>query len=147
MRVQINHTRYPSIPHGLVKRVMAAAAAAVPRYRHAGVSVAFVADAVSRRLNRQYRHIDRPTDVLSFPERDAKPIFLTRGYIGEIVIAVPQTRRQARELLHPFTDEVAALLIHGWLHLIGYDHINKSDARRMRGLAKRIWRAYELHAR
>lgn len=150
MRVQINKRQYSGVSDGLVKSVMAAATAAAPRYRHAHVSIAFVSDAVSRRLNRQYRHIDRPTDVLSFSELDAKkPALSDPGYIGEIVIAVPYTRRQARRLGHPFTEEVVVLLIHGWLHLIGHDHMKKSDAQNMQRLEKRILRRYVLrsHAR
>ena len=143
MRVQVNQLHFSGIPDLLVRRVMAAAAKIVPRYRHAEVSVAFVSDAASRRLNTRYRHINRPTDVLSFSELDTiKPKIFPTGYIGEIVIAVPYTKRQARQLRHPFREEVVVLLIHGWLHLIGHDHKKKLDALKMQRLAKRILRTY-----
>ncbi|MFA6552835.1 MAG: rRNA maturation RNase YbeY [Patescibacteria group bacterium] len=143
MRVLVNQLYASGVHEKLVKRVMAVAAKEDPQYRHAEVSVAFVSDAVSRRLNRQYRHIDRPTDVLSFSELDVKKAeMISTGYVGEIVIAVPYTRRQAKRLLHSFREEVIILLIHGWLHLIGHDHIRNAAAVKMQRLEKRILRAY-----
>jgi probable rRNA maturation factor len=143
MQVQVNQLNSRSISEKLVKRVMAAAAKAVPRFSHSEVSVAFVSDAASRRLNRRYRHVDQPTDVLSFSELDVKKSKMPGpDYIGEIVIAVPYTRRQAKRMRHSFTEEAVILLIHGWLHLIGHDHMSRPDARRMQRLADRILRLY-----
>jgi probable rRNA maturation factor len=68
-----------------------------------------------RTLNRTWRGIDRPTDVLSFPSTDP-------GYLGDIVIDVPYASRQARARGHRAPREVQLLLAHGLLHLLGYDH-------------------------
>ncbi len=143
MRVNINHLFTSRVTDKLVRRVMAAAARAIPRYRHSEVSIAFVSDATSRRLNRQYRQIDRPTDVLSFSELDVrgKKIF-SSTYLGEIVIAIPHTKRQAARYRHPFKEEVATLLIHGWLHLIGHDHQKKNETQAMQRLEKRIYEIF-----
>ena len=78
-----------------------------------------------RTLNRRFRHIDRPTDVLSFPSFQEPPgrAALRRGvFLGDLVIDVPYAARQARRRGHAVTREVQILLAHGLLHLLGYDH-------------------------
>ena len=84
-------------------------------------------------LNRQYRGVDRPTDVLSFPmaEDDEnigdfdmdKEAFL----LGDIVISVEKIEEQAKEYMHSFERELAYLTIHSTLHLLGYDHVNSRE--------------------
>ncbi len=86
-----------------------------------------------RSLNRRYRGIDRTTDVLSFSFHEGSFGDLRQEALGDIVISVPQAERQAREAGHPFVREIEILLIHGLLHLLGYDHERSpSEARRMR---------------
>ena len=78
-----------------------------------------------RTLNRRFRHIDRPTDVLSFPslEESSGRATARRGaFLGDLVIDVPYAARQARRRGHPVAREVQILLAHGLLHLLGYDH-------------------------
>jgi probable rRNA maturation factor len=89
-------------------------AAASPRSR-ATASVLLCGDARMRRLNRVYRGVDRPTDVLSFPSGEP-------GFLGDVAIDVPYAARQARRLGHPVDREVKVLLAHGVLHLLGHDH-------------------------
>lgn len=89
-------------------------AAASPRGRGA-VSVLLCGDARMRRLNREFRKIDRPTDVLSFPAGD--PVFL-----GDLAIDVAYAARQAARRGHTLDREVKLLLAHGVLHLLGHDH-------------------------
>lgn len=84
------------------------------------------------RLNRRWRGKDKPTDVLSFPlyalrEGELPP----PGPLGDIIVALPVARRQARELGVPWDRHFAHLLIHGLLHLLGYDHMRSAEARRM----------------
>ena len=88
--------------------------AAAPRSR-AGVSVLLCGDARMRRLNREFRKIDRPTDVLSFPAGDP-------SFLGDVAIDVPYAARQARRRGHSLDREVKLLLAHGVLHLLGHDH-------------------------
>ncbi|MGH9870613.1 MAG: rRNA maturation RNase YbeY [Candidatus Polarisedimenticolia bacterium] len=78
-------------------------------------AVAFMDDEAMRRLNRRFRRKDRTTDVLSFPDGE-------EGRLGDIAISVPTTRRQARRRGHPASRETRLLLLHGFLHLLGYDH-------------------------
>ena len=83
------------------------------------VSIALVSDQRVRALNRRYRGIDRPTDVLSFPAQVCSP---AEGFLGDIVIARGVARRQAQALGHPESTELKVLALHGLLHLLGYDH-------------------------
>lgn len=84
------------------------------------VLVLFTDDREIRGLNRRFRGKDRPTDVLSFP--DGNPLAEPVARIGDIVISVPTARRNARRAGHPLRREIRHLLIHGFLHLMGYDH-------------------------
>ena len=89
-----------------------------------GVSILVTNDDEVRALNRQFLGIDEPTDVLSFPEEDGPefPGGEESGYLGDIAIALPTAARQAEELGHSLDAEVSHLLVHGLLHLQGYDH-------------------------
>ena len=78
-------------------------------------------DATVRRLNRAFRKKDKTTDVLSFPESGRSPPDGARP-LGEIVISVPQAARQANAAGHSLATELRVLVIHGYLHLLGYDH-------------------------
>jgi probable rRNA maturation factor len=86
-------------------------------------------------LNRDYRGRDEPTDVLAFSARDDadSPPFISPPdgvlHLGEVIISYPQALAQAEEQGHPLKKELSILLIHGLLHLLGYDH-EKADARR-----------------
>ena len=92
------------------------------RYRLADpeVSLAFVGDRAIQTLNRKFMKRDRPTDVLSFPLGEKGPD--GKYYLGDIVIAVPVAFRQARQKGHSLDRELRLLAIHGFLHLLGYDH-------------------------
>lgn len=92
------------------------------RYRLADPEITLVfvgADAI-RTLNRKFRKKDKPTDVLSFPL--GKKGSDGRFYLGDIIISVPVAWRQAREKGHGLEREMRLLAIHGFLHLLGYDH-------------------------
>ena len=79
-------------------------------------------------LNRDYRHIDRPTDVITFALEDNKDF---PGYdvriLGDIYISLEKAHSQAVEYGHSFKREICFLAVHGFLHLLGYDHMNKHD--------------------
>jgi len=84
------------------------------------IALVFVGDAAMRKLNKTYRRKDKTTDVLSFPLNAKAPD--GRLYVGDIVISVPQAARQARRLGHGLERELGILVIHGFLHLLGYGH-------------------------
>jgi probable rRNA maturation factor len=80
------------------------------------VTVAFVSDSKIRELNRQFRRVDKPTDVLSFPGDSSD------GAMGDIAISIETAVRQAKQSGLTLEGEIAQLLLHGLLHLSGYDH-------------------------
>ena len=86
------------------------------------LSVVLVSDRRMRALNRRYRKQDRPTDVLAFPLREGKCSRFRRSLLGDVVISMQTAKRQAKELGHSLRKEVVRLLVHGILHLLGYDH-------------------------
>ena len=93
------------------------------------MSLSFVTDPTIRELNRRYRNRDTPADVLSFPLADE----VCPELLGDVVISVDTLRRQARQRKRSVADELQRLLIHGILHLLGYDHeVSPAEARRMR---------------
>ncbi len=93
-----------------------------------------VGDRTIARLNEQYRGILGSTDVLSFPMREGLFGALSPGLLGDVVISAETADRQARAAGRSLREELAALLIHGILHLLGYDHQTPSDARTMKRL-------------
>lgn len=84
-----------------------------------GVSISYVDDRIMRRLNREHRGIDQTTDVLSFPAEPEKGAF---PHLGDLVISLPLADRMAKKLGVSRRREVQTLVIHGFLHLCGYDH-------------------------
>jgi probable rRNA maturation factor len=112
-------------------------AAAEGALAHEGTSgeltVVLAGDAQLQALNRQYLGIDAPTDVLAFPAGQPDPDSGAR-YLGDILISVQQAKTQARRARHPLESEVQLLVVHGVLHLLGYDH---ADAR----AKSRMWQA------
>ena len=98
----------------------------------AELSLALVDDAEIRRLNRDYRGKDRPTDVLSFSLREGE-FGEVSSAIGDVVISLDTARRQASERRSTLAGEVDRLLVHGILHLAGYDHeVSPREERRMK---------------
>lgn len=111
------------------------------------VSVSFVGPISIRRLNREFREIDKTTDVLSFPMLEMKngsidqPLTasdfdqsegLNVVFLGDVIINIDQAYKQAEEYGHSREREVSFLIVHSVLHLLGYDHIEKSDERIMK---------------
>jgi probable rRNA maturation factor len=105
--------------------------AVAPARARGTVTVALVADARVRALNRRYRKKDQATDVLSFPAGEP-------GVLGDVVIAVGEARRQAAAAGHPLGTELRVLALHGLLHLLGYDH--ERDDGEMGRLERRLRR-------
>jgi probable rRNA maturation factor len=99
------------------------------------VNLVLADDSSLRGLNREYRGIDSPTDVLSFDLRDG--VHPPQMEIGEIYISVERAEVQAREAHRSFQEEVTHLAIHGLLHLFGYDHDAEPAGKRMRSREKR----------
>ncbi|MDE2060420.1 MAG: rRNA maturation RNase YbeY [candidate division NC10 bacterium] len=97
-----------------------------------------VGDRAMTRLNRQYRGKAHSTDVLSFPMREGPFAALSPHLLGDVVISAETADRQAGAAGHTLQEELVALLIHGLLHLLGYDHQTPVEARRMKRLERRF---------
>lgn len=100
------------------------------------VSISFVSDDEIRELNRDYRNVDRTTDVLSFPIDDEFEI--DSRILGDVVINTKKVIEQAKEYEHSNTRELSYLTVHSILHLLGYDHIEESDKEEMRRVEKLV---------
>lgn len=110
------------------------------------MSIVFTDSETIHRLNRDYRGIDHPTDVLSFcmasgEEKDALSFILPPddiAHLGEVIISCPQAVEQAAVQEHPIDMELTVLLIHGILHLLGYDHEDTADEAKMQAREKQL---------
>ena len=107
----------------------------VLKNKHLNVSLVFSNDQAMKKLNSLYRGKSRTTDVLSF--NLGTPLGQKKEW-GEIYLSVPQARRQAAEVGHSLKREVVELLIHACLHLAGFDHKGRDEARAMFGLQEKI---------
>ena len=137
--VIVDSPRWKAQPQAaaIVKKAVrtAARAASTPR---AELAIVLTDDSAIRALNRQWRGLDAPTNVLSFaaeaPRRKGAP----RSHLGDVVIAYQTTAREAKAEDKRFRDHLTHLAIHGFLHLLGYDHETDKDASAMERLEVRI---------
>ncbi len=104
------------------------------------LSIALLGDREMRDLNRRYRGKDRATDVLSFAMQEGGVSGGKIGLLGDIAISIPTARRQALLHRHSARQELLTLLIHGFCHLLGYDHQSDAEEREMRREEKRFTR-------
>lgn len=102
------------------------------------VSITFVDKDEIHKLNREYRKVDRPTDVLSFPMNEEFLIEGVDSMLGDIVICMDIAKDQAKEYGHSLDREIMYLTCHSMLHLLGYDHIEEDDKKIMRGKEKEV---------
>lgn len=135
----INRQRLRGIDRDRAARLSRAALDRIGR-PDAVLTVIFIRDRAMRRLNRDYRGLDRPTDVLSFAYHEDEEMAAcdeTR-HIGDVVISVETAYARARELGLSFDREIERLVIHGALHLAGYDH--ETDSGEMNRLERKLRR-------
>jgi len=135
IEIDIDEAYLPLVsPHRLSKAVQAVldAESAV-----GDVTVLITDDDAVAELNQRFLGVDGATDVLSFPAQDGRsgfvlpPDLATTPYLGDIIIAFPYTRRQALRLHRPLMDELMLLVVHGALHLLGYDHATPDEKAEM----------------
>jgi len=123
----------------LVQRAIEAAARqASASAEGAEVAIVLTDDSGIRTLNRDWRGIDKPTNVLSFPAVPASGGGAQPRLLGDIAIAYEITRREAESENKPFAHHLSHLAVHGFLHLVGYDHDNDADAETMETLERTI---------
>ncbi|MBI0176929.1 rRNA maturation RNase YbeY [Bartonella apis] len=102
------------------------------------LSLVFTDDANIRTINAKWRHIDKATNVLSFPAFPIQPGQQPGPILGDIVIARETVQREAQEENKSFDDHLSHLIVHGLLHLTGYDHQNDEEAEQMESLERKI---------
>jgi probable rRNA maturation factor len=123
----------------LVQRAIEAAAQrAVASADAAEVAIVLTDDSGIRTLNRDWRGIDKPTNVLSFPAVQTASRREEPRMLGDIAIAYETTRREAESEDKPFAHHLSHLAVHGFLHLVGYDHETDADAETMESLEREI---------
>lgn len=139
MKVSVsNKQKKIKLPAGLttmLKKLLKEAYGLYELPENCEVSLMYVDNAGIRLLNKEYRNIDKETDVLSFamfegeefPVGDNQPVLL-----GDIIVSLEKAVEQAKDYGHSLDREVAYLTVHGFLHLIGYDHMNAKDKAQMR---------------
>ncbi len=106
-----------------------------------------------RKINKKYRNIDKETDVLSFPmfekdelqEKIKNNDFVCEDVLGDIVISIERVENQAKEYGHSFERELAYMIVHGFYHLMGYDHIEEKDKVIMRPKEENILNQLEIY--
>jgi len=110
--------------------------------RNQEVSILLTGNKYIRRLNQEFRSIDQPTDVLSFPQNaDEDPCIPEKIILGDIAVSLDIAKAQAKEHGLDFKEEVILLLIHGILHLLGYDHeISEQEEKQMRNKTRELFK-------
>ncbi len=135
---------------GLVQNILNFAAEKESVENESEVSVTFVTNERIREINQEYRDKDQPTDVISFAleELGEDEVEIIGGNIprvlGDIIISIDRAKEQAEEYNHSFSRELGFLALHGFLHLLGYDHIEKVDEKKMFQRQKDILDEYGL---
>lgn len=122
----------PSLQTDLAMEILKRAARAVLTHQSADgdLTIVLTDNAQLHELNRDYLGIDAPTDVLSFPASETDPES-ARRYLGDILVSVPRAEEQAQAAGHALQAEVQLLIVHGTLHLLGYDHAGDEDKAQM----------------
>jgi probable rRNA maturation factor len=146
--IQMSRLGPASIASGVdldgLKVVLQTAARAMDLPEQTVTVVTLTGDEHLREYNSRYRGLDEPTDVLAFAAREQPTDTRfqsppgTEDWLGDIVISVPLARRQAREAGHPVNAELRLLAVHGFLHLLGYDHAEPEEEATMTALTNRI---------
>lgn len=133
-----NADGWPDTFDALAERaILAALAGARPRIKGAAeISVLLTDDAEQRELNAQYRGKDASTNVLSFPQ--IEPFEPVVGLLGDITLARETLEREAAEQGTSLQDHFTHLVVHGFLHILGYDHLDEEEAQTMEGLETQI---------
>ena len=147
IQISIEEGDWPSEEalQALAERVLGAAAIYLEKHEKQPfpkmapeLSLVFTDDASIREINAEWREQDKATNVLSFPAFPLVPGGKPGPMLGDIIIAKETVEREAVELEKSFDEHLTHLMVHGFLHLFGYDHMNNSEAERMEGLETRI---------
>jgi probable rRNA maturation factor len=132
--VESDHWRQDGEAAAAARQAVTEAATALSTER-AELAIVLTDDSAMRALNRAWRGVDKATNVLSFPTQRSEE---TPRLLGDIVLAYETIAREARSQRKPFAHHVAHLAVHGFLHLLGYDHERRTDAEAMERTEREI---------
>lgn len=135
--IQINERYIAVIDSNIIRRAINQALNYVAKSDRVSLSVVFEDDEILHQLNNQYLGIDAPTDVLAFPAEYTDSDTGER-YLGDILVSASRALEQAAEGNHPIEDELQLLVVHGVLHLLGYDHTETSEKEQMQSAQSAI---------
>jgi len=144
IHIQVNVTYWSSVKSADLRKAarMTASLAGLPE--DADFTIVITDDPQVRSLNKEFRKIDATTDVLSFPSTDEDPDTKKR-YHGDIIISQPRAAQQAEKAGHSIMDELCLLVIHGTLHLAGYDHAGEDEKEAMFALQREVLNRLDIH--
>lgn len=110
------------------------------------ISIVLTDDAQIQVLNQTYRGMDKPTNVLAFPMQEGEFADITPGLLGDVVISCDTARKEAEDAGITLSERMSQLLVHGILHLLGFDHeTNESDAQQMEDKSLEVLRKIETN--
>ncbi len=112
-------------------RLLTKKAGKILRIKNKEISISFCGDKLIHKLNKQFRHKDKPTDVLSFALEDKK-------ILGDIIISLDTARKNSKYFGTSLLEELMFLIVHGICHLLGHDHQTQAEERQMQNLEKRV---------
>jgi len=131
IQVLIRPTLGTKVDAGELRRTVQLALEIEQSPSHVSLAVVITDDQEIQALNRQFRDVDAPTDVLAFADDETGQAFVDGSdeppYIGDVIVSLPRAREQAAEHGHSTTEELRLLVVHGVLHLLGYDHATPSE--------------------
>lgn len=139
LNIEINNQTKTHVCRRRLTRFLSSAAKQLKQKQPQTLSFAIVGETAIRKLNKLHRRQDKVTDVLSFEENDFVD---PENVLGEIIICLPRAKKQAKEFRHSLIKEVHRLALHGYMHLLGYDHIKAKEAEKMEALEKNIFNKY-----
>lgn len=124
-----------------IEQILNIAAKELKIKNSAELSILIAGDQKIKKLNKQYRNKDKVTDVLAFSQIEGEDLVLPQeqeNYLGEIIICFPQIKRQAKKINQLVKDELILLIIHGFLHLLGYDDQKDKDYQKMKKIEDKL---------
>jgi len=135
--LNLNENLDISIPENLLENTAQYVLVELSKEKEADITIAIEDDEQLKSLNLQFLGIDSPTDVLSFPSDEIDPDTGNK-YLGDIIISLPTATRQAQVAGHSLENEMQLLVVHGMLHLLGYDHITPETKMEMWAIQARF---------
>lgn len=140
--IEVNYNNIEELPNeeALIRKVVQAVLENETVKHNVDVYITLTNNEEIHKINKEYRNVDRPTDVLSFPMYEREEIENLKGdnlsvqeeILGDIIVSIEKVKEQAEEYGHSFERELAYLITHGCLHLLGYDHMIDEEKEIMR---------------